>query len=135
MASTAREARCRTGLGVRAGSAGSRTGSSIGPARSAQHPPVRRQPAGLRLTADQLAWSEEILDGITMDGTYNAEQEMKGRGALYEKTPMPCASNVVVDGRLPNGAKTVIRKGEGEAGSGAQSRAAIRAEGHSSQPR
>lgn len=30
-----------------------------------------------------------------MGGTYKAEQEMKGRGALYEKTLMPFASNVV----------------------------------------
>lgn len=40
-----------------------------------------------------------------MDGTCNTEQEMKDRGSLYEKTPMPCTSNVEVDGRLPNGAK------------------------------
>lgn len=40
-----------------------------------------------------------------MDGTYDAEQEMKGRGALYEKTLMLFASNVVLDGRLVTGQK------------------------------
>jgi putative intracellular protease/amidase len=40
-----------------------------------------------------------------MDVTYNAEQEMKDRGPLYEKALMPCASNLVVDGRLVTGQK------------------------------
>lgn len=34
---------------------------------------------------------------------YNAEQEMKNRGALYEKALPPFTSNVVTDGRLVTG--------------------------------
>lgn len=34
---------------------------------------------------------------------YNAEQEMKDRGALYEKALLPFTSNVVTDGHLVSG--------------------------------
>jgi len=46
---------------------------------------------------------------------YNAEAEMKKRGASYEKAPLPFVSHVVVDGRLVTGqnpfsAKATARK-------------------------
>jgi putative intracellular protease/amidase len=69
--------------------------------------------AGRRLTG--YAWSEEVLAGIAKDVPYNAEQAMKGRGALYEKALIPFVSNVVVDGRLvtgqnPGSAKATARQ-------------------------
>lgn len=42
------------------------------------------------------SWTEEVMP-------YNAEQEMKNRGALYEKALLPFTSNVVTDGRLVTG--------------------------------
>lgn len=56
---------------------------------------------GKRLTG--FSWREEILAGVTRKMPYNAEAEMKQRGALYEKAFLPFVSYVVVDGRLVTG--------------------------------
>lgn len=57
--------------------------------------------AGKKITG--FSWREEILAGVVKDMPYNAEGEMKKRGALYEKALLPFVSNVVVDGRLVTG--------------------------------
>lgn len=57
--------------------------------------------AGRRLTG--FSWREEVLAGVTKKIPYNAEEEMKRRGALYEKALLPFVSKVVVDGRLVTG--------------------------------
>lgn len=56
---------------------------------------------GRRLTG--YAWIEEVLAGVASKVPYNAEQEMKHRGARYENALLPFTSNVVVDGRLVTG--------------------------------
>lgn len=48
-------------------------------------------------------WTEEILAGVAKKVPYNAEAEMKRRGALYEKASLPFVSHVIVDGRLITG--------------------------------
>lgn len=62
---------------------------------------------GELLVADKkitgFSWTEEILAGVVKDMPYNAEAEMKKRGALYRKALLPFVSNVVVDGRLVTG--------------------------------
>lgn len=57
--------------------------------------------AGKRLTG--FAWAEEVLAGVAKKVPYNAEEEMKRRGALYDKALLPFVSHVVVDGRLVTG--------------------------------
>jgi putative intracellular protease/amidase len=57
--------------------------------------------AGKRVTG--FSWAEEILAGVTKKIPYNAEDEMKRRGARYEKALVPFVSYVVADGRLVTG--------------------------------
>ncbi|MFT4262040.1 MAG: type 1 glutamine amidotransferase domain-containing protein [Nocardioides sp.] len=57
--------------------------------------------AGKRLTG--FAWREEVLAKVDKLVPYNAEEEMKERGALYEKGLIPFASYVVTDGTLVTG--------------------------------
>lgn len=57
--------------------------------------------AGRHVTG--FSWFEEILAGVKKKIPYNAEEEIKGRGALYEKALLPFVSNVVSDGRLVTG--------------------------------
>lgn len=57
--------------------------------------------AGKRVTG--FSWTEEVLAGVARKMPYNAEEEMKRRGALYEKAFLPFVSHVVVDGRLVTG--------------------------------
>ncbi|MDR2983483.1 MAG: type 1 glutamine amidotransferase domain-containing protein [Nocardiopsaceae bacterium] len=57
--------------------------------------------AGRRVTG--FSWREEILAGVSRRMPYNAEEEMKRRGARYEKALLPFVSKVVVDGRLVTG--------------------------------
>lgn len=57
--------------------------------------------AGKRLTG--FSWREEILAGVARKMPYNAEEEMKRRGALYEKAFFPFVSYAVTDGRLVTG--------------------------------
>ncbi|WIM86747.1 type 1 glutamine amidotransferase domain-containing protein [Candidatus Mycobacterium wuenschmannii] len=69
--------------------------------------------AGRKLTG--FAWSEEVLARVNKLVPYNAEDEMKKRGARYGKGLIPFASHVVVDGRLvtgqnPGSAKATAKK-------------------------
>lgn len=57
--------------------------------------------AGRRLTG--YSWIEEVLAGVARKVPYNVEEEMKRRGALYERSLLPFTSKVVVDGRLVTG--------------------------------
>ena len=57
--------------------------------------------AGKRVTG--FSWNEEILAGVSKMMPYNAEEEMKHRGALYEKAFLPFVSKVTTDGRLVTG--------------------------------
>jgi len=69
--------------------------------------------AGRKLTG--FAWSEEVLARVNKLVPYNAEEEMKKRGARYGKGLIPFAPHVVVDGRLvtgqnPGSAKATAKK-------------------------
>lgn len=57
--------------------------------------------AGRSMTG--FAWREEILAGVDKHVPYNAEEEVKKRGALYRKAKLPFVSYVVVDGNLVTG--------------------------------
>lgn len=57
--------------------------------------------AGRRLTG--FAWQEEVLARVDKLVPYNAEEEMKKRGARYEKALLPFVSFTVVDGNLVTG--------------------------------
>jgi putative intracellular protease/amidase len=57
--------------------------------------------AGRAITG--FSWFEEVLAGVAKKVPYNAEEEMKRRGARYEKALLPFTSKVVVDGRLVTG--------------------------------
>ena len=57
--------------------------------------------AGRRVTG--YSWWEEVLAGVATKVPYNAEAEMRARGARYEKSLVPFLSKVVVDGRLVTG--------------------------------
>ena len=57
--------------------------------------------AGKRVTG--FSWFEEVLAGVSKHMPYNAEEEMKRRGALYQKAFLPFVSYVVTDGRLVTG--------------------------------
>lgn len=68
---------------------------------------------GRKLTG--FAWSEEVLARVNKLVPYNAEDEMKERGARYEKGLIPFTSYAVVDGRLvtgqnPGSAKETAKK-------------------------
>ncbi|NGM46103.1 type 1 glutamine amidotransferase domain-containing protein [Rhodobacter sp. SGA-6-6] len=56
---------------------------------------------GKRLTG--FSWAEEVLAGGARKMPYNAEAEMKRRGALYAKALLPFAPHMVADGRLVTG--------------------------------
>ncbi|KAA0021361.1 type 1 glutamine amidotransferase domain-containing protein [Antrihabitans cavernicola] len=62
---------------------------------------------GSLLIADRkltgFAWQEEVVARVDKLVPYNAEQESKQRGALYEKALVPFAVKVVIDGRLVTG--------------------------------
>lgn len=69
--------------------------------------------SGRRVTG--FSWAEEILAGVAKKMPYNAEQEMKQRGARYEKAWLPFIPYVVVDDRLvtgqnPQSAKATARQ-------------------------
>jgi putative intracellular protease/amidase len=57
--------------------------------------------AGRRITG--FSWTEEILAGVDDEMPFNAEAEMKRRGAAYKKALLPFVPFVVVDGRLVTG--------------------------------
>lgn len=69
--------------------------------------------AGKHLTG--FAWQEEVLARVDKLVPYNAEEEMKQRGADYERSLIPFTSYTVVDGRLvtgqnPGSAKETAKK-------------------------
>ncbi|ORA33443.1 type 1 glutamine amidotransferase domain-containing protein [Mycobacterium aquaticum] len=69
--------------------------------------------AGRKLTG--FSWAEEVLARVDKLVPYNVEEEMKKRGALYEKGLIPFTSYVVADGRLvtgqnPGSAKATAKK-------------------------
>ena len=49
------------------------------------------------------AWQEEVLARVDKLVPYNAEEEMKKRGALYEKALLPFVSYAIADGNLVTG--------------------------------
>jgi putative intracellular protease/amidase len=49
------------------------------------------------------AWWEEVVAGVARKVPYNAEAEMKRRGARYEKALLPFLPHVVAHGRLVTG--------------------------------
>lgn len=57
--------------------------------------------AGRRLTG--FSWVEEVLAGVSEQVPYNAEEEMKQRGARFERALLPFVPKAVVDGRLVTG--------------------------------
>ena len=57
--------------------------------------------AGRRVTG--FSWTEEVLAGVAKSLPFNAEAEMKRRGAIYQKALLPFVSHVVTDGRLVTG--------------------------------
>ena len=57
--------------------------------------------AGRRITG--FSWNEEILAGVRAGMPYNAEAEMKRRGARYRKAMLPFVAHVETDGRLVTG--------------------------------
>lgn len=56
---------------------------------------------GRRLTG--FSWREEVFAGVARHMPYNAEAEMKARGARYDKALLPFVSHTVTDGRLITG--------------------------------
>ncbi len=57
--------------------------------------------AGRKVTG--YSWMEEVLAGVAKKVPYDSEQQMKNRGARYEKAFLPFTSNVVTDGKLVTG--------------------------------
>lgn len=64
--------------------------------------------AGRRMTG--FAWTEEVLARVDKLVPYNAEEEAKKRGALYERAKLPFVPYVVIDGRLITGQNPVSAK-------------------------
>ena len=68
---------------------------------------------GRRVTG--FAWAEEVVAGVARKVPYNAEAEMKRRGARYQKALLPFLPHAIADGRLVTGqnpfsAKATARK-------------------------
>ena len=68
--------------------------------------------AGRKVTG--FSWNEEILAGVAKFMPYNAEAEMKRRGARYQKALVPFVSNIVADGRLVTGQNPFSAKATAE---------------------
>ncbi|KIW67913.1 hypothetical protein PV04_07127 [Phialophora macrospora] len=69
--------------------------------------------AGRKMTG--FAWTEEVLARVNKLVPYNAEEELKKRGAHYKKARLPFVSYTVVDGHLvtgqnPGSAKETAKK-------------------------
>jgi putative intracellular protease/amidase len=71
--------------------------------RPVEHAPVGRHVAGAGKHITGFSWAEEVLAGVARQLPYNAEAEMKRRGAHYEKAWLPFIPKVVVDGRIVTG--------------------------------
>lgn len=54
-------------------------------------------------TLTGFSWNEEVLAGVASKMPYNAEAEMKKRGANYRKAALPFVSYALTDGRLVTG--------------------------------
>ena len=67
---------------------------------------------GRRITG--FSWSEEVLAGVASKMPYNAEAEMKRRGARYQKASLPFISYSVADGRLVTGQNPFSAKATAE---------------------
>lgn len=67
---------------------------------------------GRRITG--FSWSEEVLAGVASKMPYNAEAEMKRRGARYQKAGLPFVSYSVADGRLVSGQNPFSAKATAE---------------------
>lgn len=57
--------------------------------------------AGRDLTG--FSWREEVLARVDALVPYNVEEQMRARGARYQRAVLPFVSNAVVDGRLVTG--------------------------------
>jgi len=68
--------------------------------------------AGKRVTG--FSWAEEVLAGVAGKIPYNAEAEMKRRGARYEKALLPFVSHALADGRLVTGQNPFSAKATAE---------------------
>ncbi len=64
--------------------------------------------AGRKITG--FSWREEVLAGVASKMPYNAEAEMKQRGARYQKALLPFVPNVVVDGNVVTGQNPMSAK-------------------------
>lgn len=69
--------------------------------------------AGRKVTG--FAWQEEVLARVDKLVPYNAEEEMKRRGARYQKAKLPFVPYALTDGRLvtgqnPGSAKKTARR-------------------------
>lgn len=64
--------------------------------------------AGKRVTG--FAWAEEVMAGVAGKVPYNAEAEMKRRGARYEKALLPFLPHAIADGRLITGQNPLSAK-------------------------
>ena len=69
--------------------------------------------AGRNVTG--FSWNEEVLACVDKLVPYNGEEEMKKRGAKYNKSKLPFVSHAVVDGNLitgqnPGSAKETAKK-------------------------
>lgn len=60
------------------------------------------------------AWSEEVVAGVASKVPYNAEAEMKRRGAHYRKAVLPFLPYAVADGRLITGQNPFSAKATAE---------------------
>jgi len=65
-------------------------------------------------TVTGFSWNEEVLAGVASKMPYNAEAEMKRRGARYRKALIPFAPHVVADGRLVTGQNPFSAKATAE---------------------
>ena len=64
--------------------------------------------AGCKITG--FSWREEVLADVASKMPYNAEADMKQRGARYQKALLPFVPNVVVDGNVVTGQNPMSAK-------------------------
>lgn len=70
---------------------------------------------GSYLVADKkltgFSWNEEIVAGVKKLVPFNVEEEMRKRGAKYEKNLIPFTCRVTTDGKLVTGQNPFSAKG------------------------
>lgn len=69
----------------------------------AEYQAFGREAVSRQATCDGLLVAEEVLAGVAKQVPYNSQEEMKKRGAIYEKNLLPFTSKVNVDVRLVTG--------------------------------